>query len=318
MARPILSLPLFALLLAGCAGAAGPDVEAAGQPESTRTSVLEAGAAALQRDAPPDQLTIYLDGFHPMKAEPTHQLEAHHFCKQVNEDFAQCALFDGNTAEANLNGIEYIVSERLFATLPAEEKRYWHPHNGEILSGQLTAPGLPEVAEHELMRGKINSYGKTWHVWNTGYFGQPGGDALPLGQPMLAWSFSRDGEALPSMVEQRDGRLGIVVNNFNDRPYYFKNQGPRKNYVEFRLKGTRSNRDAVGAVVRLYRGDKVLTRQVLGSCGYLSQSSRVLHFGLGDSAAIDRVEITWPGGAVQRLDRVAANALHEVTEPEGP
>ncbi len=79
-----------------------------------------------------------------------------------------------------------------------------------------------------------------------------------------------------------DGRLEIVVNNFNDQPYFFKNRLPAKNWVAFRLRGTRSNRDAIGAVVRLYQGDKIMTRQVQGACGYLSQSSRTLHFGLGD------------------------------------
>ena len=59
-----------------------------------------------------------------------------------------------------------------------------------------------------------------------------------------------------------DGRLGIVVNNFNDQPYFFKNEGPRRNYVAFRLHGTQSNRDAIGAVVRLYQKGKILTRQV--------------------------------------------------------
>ncbi len=115
-----------------------------------------------------------------------------------------------------------------------------------------------------------------------------------------------------------DGRLEVVVNNFNDQPYYFRNVGPRRNYVAFRLRGTRSNRDAVGAVVRLYRGKEVLTRQVNAACGYLSQSSRTLHFGLGDRPDIDRVEITWPSGLRQRLDRVAANTLHEVVEPGPP
>ena len=66
-------------------------------------------------------------------------MEAHHFCRQVNEDFAQCALFDGNSEDANLNGIEYIISARVFDQLPVEERPYWHPHNGEILSGQLVA-----------------------------------------------------------------------------------------------------------------------------------------------------------------------------------
>jgi hypothetical protein len=113
------------------------------------------------------------------------------------------------------------------------------------------------------------------------------------------------------------GRLDIVTSNFNDQPYYFKNEYPRKNYVAFRLRGTRSNRDAVGAVVRLYQGDRVLTRQVQGACGYLSQSSKTLHFGLGDRPEIDRVEITWPGGLRQRLGAVAINTLHDVVEPDG-
>ncbi|MCI0379010.1 MAG: CRTAC1 family protein, partial [Gemmataceae bacterium] len=87
-----------------------------------------------------------------------------------------------------------------------------------------------------------------------------------------------------------DGRLEIVVNNFNDQPYFFKNQFPKKDYVALRLQGTKSNRDAIGAVVRLHQGKTIQTRQVLGACGYLSQSSQTLHFGLGDNAAIDRVD----------------------------
>ncbi|HEV3004315.1 MAG TPA: CRTAC1 family protein, partial [Pirellulales bacterium] len=91
-----------------------------------------------------------------------------------------------------------------------------------------------------------------------------------------------------------DGRLDLVVNNFNDRPYYFKNQFPRRHYAAFRLRGTTSNRDAVGAVVRLFIGTRVMVRQVHATGGYLSQSSKTLHFGLGDFERIDRVEIRWP------------------------
>ena len=58
------------------------------------------------------------------------------------------------------------------------------------------------------MRSKMNSYGKTWHTWNTGH-GNLGGDTLPLGEPALAWSFSRFGEAAPGLVESRDERMGI-------------------------------------------------------------------------------------------------------------
>ncbi|MEK0084927.1 OBAP family protein [Geminicoccaceae bacterium SYSU G07066] len=203
-----LASALCLLLLAACAGSgAGPSTTPAGRPKTTGTTMLETGAAVLQPDAAPRSLDIYLVGFHPMKDRPDHQIEAHHFCHQVNEDLAQCALFDGSTAGANLTGIEYIVSERLFRRLPAAERRYWHPHNGEILSGQLVAPGLPEPAEKALMRTKINSYGKTWHTWDT--MQDRGGEHLPLGPPELAWSFDRDGEVRPGLVEARDRRLGI-------------------------------------------------------------------------------------------------------------
>lgn len=185
-----------------------PEVIPPGEAKTPKTRILEAGAKLLQSSSPLKPFDIYLVGFHPMKDSPEEQMEAHHYCHQVNEDFAQCALFDGNTEDANLNGIEYIISEKLFATLPDEEKKYWHPHNGEILSGQLVAPNIPAVAEKALMKEKMNSYGKTWHVWNTGYEGKLG-DKLPLGEPMLAWSFNRDGEAVPGLVEKRDKNMKI-------------------------------------------------------------------------------------------------------------
>jgi hypothetical protein len=111
------------------------------------------------------------------------------------------------------------------------------------------------------------------------------------------------------------GRLDLVVNNFNDRPFFFQNNFPRKNYVAFRLRGTRSNRDAVGALVRVYVGKEVMVRQVQAAGGYLSQSSKTVHFGLGSRKHIDRVEIRWPRGRLQTLVRPAINKLHAVTEP---
>jgi hypothetical protein len=112
-----------------------------------------------------------------------------------------------------------------------------------------------------------------------------------------------------------DGRLDLLVNNFNDRPYLFRNEFPRRNHVAFRLTGTKSNRDAVGALVRLHVGEEVMVRQVHAAGGYLSHSSRALHFGLGDRDRIDRVEILWPSGRRQQIDGPAINTSHDLTEP---
>jgi hypothetical protein len=113
----------------------------------------------------------------------------------------------------------------------------------------------------------------------------------------------------------RDGRLEIAVNNFNDQPYFYKNQFPSKNHVAFRLRGTQSNRDGIGAVIRIHDNGRVLTRQLSAASGYLSQSSKVVHFGFGDTAAIDRVDITWPSGVRQTLRGLNANSTHEIVEP---
>ena len=208
VAAPLAALAA-ALALAACTGDGEvPSPEPAGAPKAPATTALEAGARALQDTAPVEGLDMHIVGFHPMKDDPHLQMEAHHFCRQVNEDFAQCALFDGNGPEANLTGVEYIISEAAFEKLSAEERAYWHPHNAEILSGQLVAPGIPEAAEKALMRQKMNSYGKTWHTWHTKH-GTAAGDTMPVGPAMLAWSFNRDGEADPAMVAERDRGMGI-------------------------------------------------------------------------------------------------------------
>jgi hypothetical protein len=111
------------------------------------------------------------------------------------------------------------------------------------------------------------------------------------------------------------GTLDIVTNNFNDRPYLFRNEMPRRNYIQLNLRGKEGKGDAIGAVVRLYRGAKIMTRQVQAANGYLSQSSHTLHFGLGDDPKYDRIEVTWPTGRKQVLDNLVVNKRNDVIVP---
>lgn len=225
-----------------------PQVQPQGEEKTGKTRMLELGSKLLQGNAPLGGFDVYLVGFHPMKDDPEKQMTAHHFCNQVNEDFAQCTLFDGNTADANLNGIEYIISEKLFDSLPEEERQYWHPHNGEILSGQLRAPGIPDVAEESLMKKKMNSYGKTWHVWDTGHHGHEG-DQLPLGPAKLAWSFSRDGEAIPEMVEKRDRDMDLSTEEARKRrEEWVQMANPQWGVDALKGKFERPTRDIPGVV----------------------------------------------------------------------
>ena len=174
-----------------------------GNPKQPVTRALELGAAVLQPKSPLQAMNLYLDGFHPFSDDFGRQMEAHHYCAQLNEDLIQCAIFDGNTRGARLIGIEYIVSERLFQTLPDDEKRLWHSHHYEVSSGALVAHGIPVAVEHELMKKIITTYGKTWHTWDTHRHD------LPVGIPALMMGFTEDGQMRPELVESRDRRFQI-------------------------------------------------------------------------------------------------------------
>lgn len=201
---------LPALLLLACAPLAQAandtqsPVPVPGAPAQTDTRVLEAGADVLQRKPPIAALNTYLDGFHFYNGHPHSQMEAHHYCSVLGEEMFQCVIYDGNVADAKLMGVEYIISERLFKTLPEAEKALWHSHVHEVKSGQLVAPGVPQVAEHRLMDKLVHTYGKTWHTWHTDQNLE-----LPLGVPQLMMGFTADGQLDPKLLAERDRRLGI-------------------------------------------------------------------------------------------------------------
>jgi len=241
--RPFPFALIAFVLFFSCAREKRPDAQPPGAPESAKTRALETGSKVLQRDQPLQSMDVYVVGFHPMKNDPNHQMEAHHFCRQVNHDFAQCALFDGNGQNANLTGIEYMISARLFDELPAEERKYWHPHNYEILSGrQLQAPGLP-AAEKELMKEKMNSYGKTWHVWMTNQ-----GHGLPYGEAALAWSFNADGEIKPELSSSFEKRHGSLMDKRKERQDLASMAQPQQGVTALRGKFGRPAQPLPGVV----------------------------------------------------------------------
>ena len=197
---------IAALALAACGGDnTGSKVDSPGNPQTAETKALEAGAAVLQEKTPIGKLNAYLDGFHFYNGRMEGQMEAHHYCGHLNEEVIQCVIYDGNGELAKIMGVEYIISKRLFVTLPPEEKHLWHSHAHEVRSGELIAPGIPEAAEHELMEKLAGTYGKTWHTWHTDM-----NKELPLGAPMLMMGFTADGQIDPSVVQARDARFQVA------------------------------------------------------------------------------------------------------------
>ncbi|EJL01588.1 protein of unknown function, DUF1264 family [Pseudomonas fluorescens Q2-87] len=189
----------------GCAGSnTDSPVSVPGAAKTPTTATLEAGADMLQNKPPVQALNMYLDGFHFYNGRMSGQMEAHHYCTALNQEVFQCAIFDGNTSSAKLMGVEYIISKRLFEGLPTSEKQLWHSHVHEVKSGQLIAPGIPQVAETRLMDNLVTTYGKTWHTWHTEQ-----GQELPYGVPQLMMGFTADGQVDPQLVRERDSRMGV-------------------------------------------------------------------------------------------------------------
>jgi hypothetical protein len=117
-----------------------------------------------------------------------------------------------------------------------------------------------------------------------------------------------------------DGDLDIVTNEFNSPPQVLvSNLSARRpiHWLKVKLNGTVSNRDGLGAFVRVVSGGRTLTKYNDGKSGYLSQSSLPLYFGLGDAQRVDRVEVDWPSGHRQVITQdLRANDVLQVTEPK--
>ena len=115
-----------------------------------------------------------------------------------------------------------------------------------------------------------------------------------------------------------DGDLDILVSNNGQSPQLLRNDGGNANHwLEILLIGTKSNRDGVGARLKLTAGDLVLYEQRRGGMSYQSAQDPRLHFGLGQREKIDALEITWPSGAVTKLSNIKANQILSVKEGEG-
>jgi hypothetical protein len=112
-----------------------------------------------------------------------------------------------------------------------------------------------------------------------------------------------------------DGFVDLVVANNNDPPLLAHNSGGNGNhFVSFRLVGIKSNRDAMGARLKLTTGRLTQIREIAGGGSYLSQSDLRAHFGVGAATKIEKLEITWPSGAQQTFTDFPANQFYSIQE----
>lgn len=114
-----------------------------------------------------------------------------------------------------------------------------------------------------------------------------------------------------------DGDLDLVVGNFEEPVSVYRNRaGGRR--ITVRLVGRKSNRGGLDAVVRVHAGGLSQVRHLTAVRGYLSSDEPMLHFGLGESATIDRLDVTWPSGQVQAFTGLEADRRYTITETDAP
>jgi hypothetical protein len=118
-----------------------------------------------------------------------------------------------------------------------------------------------------------------------------------------------------------DGDPDVVFTTLNGSPVLLRNNvGQDNSWIGFELRGTKSNRDAVGARITVFSGNRQVVRWITGGSSYLSSHDKRIIVGMGAGGARGKVnaEIRWPSGAVQRLSNLATKHYHLVVEPSQP
>ncbi|MGE3310023.1 MAG: CRTAC1 family protein [Limisphaerales bacterium] len=134
----------------------------------------------------------------------------------------------------------------------------------------------------------------------------------------LAVKLSSRGAAFDDL--DNDGDIDAVILNARREPTLLRNDSPRTHHwVSVRLRGTRGNRDGVGARIKVVSGDLTQTDEVHAGRGYQSHFGSVPHFGLGPRTRIDRIEVRWIGGGTNVLEGPAIDRVLQITEtPKSP
>ncbi|GAA0162424.1 hypothetical protein LIER_18518 [Lithospermum erythrorhizon] len=177
-----------------------------GQPISMSQQILDKGAQMMQSLKPIKQISQHVCTFAMYNHDMNRQIETHHYASRINQDFLQCSVYDSGDSNGRLIGVEYIVSDKIFETLPPDEQKLWHSHAYEIKSGLLVQPLLPEALARTELENLVKTYGKFWCTWQTDR-----GDKLPMGPPSLMMSPQAVnlGHIRPVLVQKRDDKYSI-------------------------------------------------------------------------------------------------------------
>jgi hypothetical protein len=184
---------------------------------------------------------------------------------------------------------------------------YWYDFS-KIAGGNSTI--ISDAAHWPAMDGRSLSGYQQKKVWlndGTGKF-------VNVAQAVGATDVF-DGRAVTLVDLWNRGVLDVVVANQKGPLLIYKNNvTPDNAWINFDLEGTASNRSAIGAEVRVFWNGRQQVQTVSGGSGFCSQNQRRLHFGLGRNPQLEKVEIRWPSGKVETMERPSAGMTYKIKE----
>lgn len=193
--------------------------------------------------------------------------------------------------------------------ISASKESYWYDYS-KVAGGNSEIIG--DAANWPAMKGRSLSGFQSKRVWisdGTGRFNE-------VAQSVGATD-RYDGRAVALGDFGNRGALDVVVTNQRGPLLFYRNTVDAKNnWVEFDLRGTKSNASAIGAQVTLFWNGQQQKQEVSGGSGFCSQNSRRLHFGIGPATKIDRALVRWPSGRVQTVSAPQPNQIHVLKEPQ--
>ena len=187
------------------------------------------------------------------------------------------------------------------------EKSYWYDYS-KVAGGNKAI--ISDAANWPPLNGRSLSGYQKKKLWiNDG-----AGSFKEVAQ-LVGVNDVNDGRSVAMADFSNTGKLDVVVANQKGPLLLYKNTpAPDNKWIAFDLEGAPSNRSAIGAEVRVFWNGQQQVQEVSGGSGFCAQNQRRLHFGLGKTATIDRVEIRWPSGKTQTVTAPETNKIHKIKE----
>ncbi|MGH9883708.1 MAG: ASPIC/UnbV domain-containing protein, partial [Pyrinomonadaceae bacterium] len=188
------------------------------------------------------------------------------------------------------------------------DQNYWYDFS-KITGGNSTI--ISDAAHWPAMEGRSLSGYQQKRVWlNDG-----AGKFVDVAQAVGAVD-NYDGRSVALVDLWNRGVLDVVVANQRGPLLIYKNTAASENkWIDFELEGTTSNGSAIGAEVRLFWDGRQQVQQVSGGSGFCAQNQRRLHFGLGKNPRLEKVEVRWPSGKLQTIDKPVVGQSNKIKEP---